>query len=171
MNKPNHYTMKTILALILTSFLLTNLYSQDASKQEISTMLDAWHNAAACNDQQGYFDKIDDRGIYIGTDSTEIWTRQEFYDWSTPYFAEDKGWAFKKQSRNIYLSEDGKMAWFDELLDYGKGILRGSGVLIKRGSDWQIIHYVLSVPVPNDKYLEVMKLIGSKTMISEDPEE
>ena len=150
---------------------MVNLRAQDASKQEISTMLDAWHNAAACNDQQGYFDKIDDQGIYIGTDSTEIWTRQEFYDWSSPYFAEEKGWAFQKQSRNIYLSEDGKMAWFDELLNYGKGTLRGSGVLIKRESDWQIIHYVLSVPVPNEKYLEVMKLINTKTLISEDQEE
>ena len=138
------------------------LFSQESLKQEINTFIDSWHETAAINDQEGYFEKIDDHGIYIGTDSSEVWTRQEFYDWSTPYFQKENGWSFKAQSRNVYLSDDGRMAWFDELLDYGKGTLRGSGVLTKRDTEWRILHYVLSVPVPNDKFKEVMKLIENK---------
>ena len=160
--------MKTSIGLFLSIVLAINLMAQESTMKEISLLLDSWHSAAANNDQEGYFNMIDDAGIYIGTDSTEIWTREQFYEWSAPFFAQEKGWAFQKQSRNIYLSEDASMAWFDELLIYGKGTLRGSGVLVKRGKNWRIIHYVLSVPVPNDKYKEVMSLIGTKTIISKD---
>lgn len=163
--------MKTTIGLFLSIVLSINLMAQENTRHEISLLLDSWHRAAANNDQEGYFDFIDDAGIYIGTDSTEIWTREQFYAWSTPFFAQEKGWAFQKQSRNIYLSDDASMAWFDELLIYGKGTLRGSGVLVKRGNNWRIIHYVLSVPVPNDKYKEVMSLIGAKTIISKESEE
>lgn len=163
--------MKTTISLLVAFVFAINLTAQENTRQEIALLLDSWHRAAANNDQEGYFEIIDDAGIYIGTDSTEIWTREQFYDWSTPYFAQEKGWTFQKQSRNIYLSEDATMAWFDELLIYGKGTLRGSGVLVRRGNNWRIIHYVLSVPVPNDKYKEVMSLIGTKTIISNDPEE
>jgi len=160
--------MKKSFTLTLTFLFSLILFSQENAKQEINTFIDAWHEAAAVNDQAGYFEKIDDQGIYIGTDSSEVWTRQEFYDWSTPHFEMEKGWAFKAQSRNIYLSDDGRMAWFDELLDYGKGTLRGSGVLTKRETEWKVLHYVLSVPVPNDKFKEVMELIDSKPMLSEE---
>jgi hypothetical protein len=163
--------MKTITALLISLFFSGSLAAQENTVDQISDLLDAWHKAAADNDQEGYFQALDDQCIYIGTDSSEHWTRQQFYDWSTPYFNEKKGWAFRKKSRNIYLSEDGTMAWFDELLDYGKGILRGSGVLIKRDTGWRIVQYVLSVPVPNDKYKEVMGLINAKPLISEDAEE
>ncbi len=163
--------MKTTISLLLCILFALNLIGQENSSREISLLLDSWHRAAANNDQEGYFEFIDDAGIYIGTDSTEIWTREQFYEWSTPFFTQEKGWAFQKQSRNIYLSDDATMAWFDELLVYGKGTLRGSGVLVKRGNNWRIIHYVLSVPVPNDKYKEVMGLIGTKTIIHKDAEE
>jgi len=160
--------MKKILTLTVTFMFSVMLFSQESLKLEINTLIDSWHEAAAINDQEGYFEKIDEHGIYIGTDSSEVWTRQEFYDWSTPHFQKENGWAFKAQSRNVYLSDDGRMAWFDELLDYGKGTLRGSGVLAKKDTEWRILHYVLSVPVPNDKFTEVMKLIERKPMLLED---
>ncbi len=163
--------MKKLLTLSFLLFLSAGIIAQADKSEEIHALLDAWHQAAANNDQAHYFELIDDDGIYIGTDSSEIWSRQEFYDWSTPYFNEKKGWSFTKKERHLYFSDDGNMAWFDELLEYGKGILRGSGVLVKRGSEWRIIHYVLSIPIPNEKYKEVMGLINARHMMSEEQEE
>ena len=163
--------MKTFPVFFLFVSLSLSLVAQKTLEEEISLVLDRWHQAAADNDQAAYFELIDSQGIYIGTDSSEHWTRQEFYEWSTPYFAQMKGWAFEKINRHVYLSENGNIAWFDELLSYGKGCLRGSGVLIKRGTEWHIVHYVLSVPVPNDKYKDVMKLIDEKPFMTEDREE
>lgn len=163
--------MKKTLALTIALVLSNVTFSQTDVKSDISRFIDSWHKAAADNDQEAYFEMIDDQGIYIGTDSTEVWTKQAFYDWATPHFRDKKGWAFSMTSRNIYLADDQRMAWFDELLDYGQGTLRGSGVLMKRGAEWKIVHYVLSVPVPNDKYKEVMRIISSRHMLSKDPEE
>ena len=134
--------------------------SQDPLNIEIGRFLDEWHNDASRADMQAYFDKIDDEGIYIGTDATENWTRQAFYDWSKPYFDKGKAWSFQADERNIYLSEDQKMAWFDEKLSTASGPLRGSGVLINKDGNWKILHYVLSLPVPNEKFNDVMKVIA-----------
>ncbi|MEE4256150.1 MAG: nuclear transport factor 2 family protein, partial [Bacteroidales bacterium] len=101
--------------------------------------------------------------IYIGTDATEIWTKQEFYDWAEPQFTGDgKAWDFTAIDRNIYSEGDGSLIWFDELLSYTGGTLRGSGVLIKREDGWKILHYVLSLPVPNDKFRAVLKAMNEE---------
>ena len=155
--------------LVLTYAVL--LFGQDNNESAVNAFLDSWHKAASNSDLEGYFDKIDDDGIYIGTDSTELWTRQEFYDWSLPYFEKEKGWNFSAIERNIYFSEDGQMAWFYEQLKYKKGSLRGSGVLVKRADNWRIMHYVLSLPVPNEKFKEVLEIVQSKTIISESEKE
>ncbi|MEZ5084342.1 MAG: nuclear transport factor 2 family protein [Bacteroidales bacterium] len=152
---------KNILFLFLI-FLSFSLYAQDSMENDIDNFLTSWHEAAALGNQASYFEMIDESGIYIGTDSTEIWTKQEFYDWSTPHFSAGKTWNFKANSRNIYISDDKQMAWFDELINFSKGTLRGSGILIKRQKDWKILHYVLSLPVPNEKFEEVMEVINSE---------
>ncbi|MCD4696383.1 MAG: nuclear transport factor 2 family protein [Bacteroidales bacterium] len=153
--------MKNLAVFSLIVFISIGVYSQNERIQEIDHFISSWHNAAAENNQDIYFNMIDENGIYIGTDSTEIWTKQEFYDWSTPHFEKGKTWNFTANSRNIYTSDDGQMAWFDELVDYGKGTLRGSGILIKRHDGWKILHYVLSLPVPNEKFMEVMEVVNT----------
>lgn len=149
--------MKNILIFLLIcipSFLL----GQTVAETEINVFLDQWHQDAANVDREAYFGKIDDRGIYIGTDASEIWTKQEFYDWAEPQFTGDgKAWDFKAIDRNIYTEGGCNLVWFDELLSYTGGVLRGSGVLIKRKDGWKILHYVLSLPVPNDKFRAVLQ--------------
>lgn len=118
--------------LIIGSLILLPVFAfpQGSVKEQIGRFIDKWHNAASRADMQAYFDKIDENGIYIGTDATEHWTRQAFYDWSKPYFDKGKAWSFQAEERNIYLSDDGNLAWFDEKLSSASGPLRGSGVLI-----------------------------------------
>ena len=154
--------MKKNLPFFLFIFLSFSLYAQENIKNDIDNFLTFWHEAAASGDQFSYFNMIDEQGIYIGTDSTEVWTKQEFYDWSTPHFNAGKSWDFKANSRNIYISEDKHMAWFDELINFSKGTLRGSGILIKRQDDWKILHYVLSLPVPNEKFEGVMEVLNAE---------
>jgi ketosteroid isomerase-like protein len=150
---------KNLLIILFSIFFIGSSFSQDQSKEEINQMLDNWHMAASNVDQENYFSYLADDGIYIGTDASEIWTRDDFYKWSTPHFEKGKAWSFTASSRNIYLSDDGNIAWFDELLDFSGGELRGSGVLQKTSDGWKIKHYVLSLPIPNEKFKNVVDVL------------
>jgi hypothetical protein len=64
--------------------------------------------------------------------------------------------------RNVFFSDDGKTAWFDEIL-YNKvyGDFRGTGVLKIVGREWKIAQYNLLLPIPND----FMKKYAQEIMI------
>ena len=146
--------------LLCSIFVLSSLYvfAQQGDITAVNNFIDQWHQDAADVNREAYFDKIDDDGIFIGTDATEIWTKQEFYDWAEPQFTQGgSAWDFKSMERNIYWGEKSAYVWFDELLSFAGGTLRGSGVLIKRKKGWKIMHYVLSLPVPNEKFGDVLK--------------
>ena len=148
--------------IILVTLLPALLSGQDPMKIKINAVLDEWHAAAARADMAAYFATIDEEGIYIGTDATENWTKQAFYEWSKPYFDKGKAWTFKAVERNIYFSDDLNLAWFDEKLEASYGMLRGSGVLRLKNGEWKIVQYVLSLPVPNDKFKQVLDTILEK---------
>jgi len=150
-----------MIKLFILNFILipSILSGQDSLKTDINFFLDEWHAAAARADIAAYFEAIDDEGIYIGTDATENWTKQAFYEWSKPYFDKGKAWSFKAIERNIYFSPDTNLAWFDEKLEASYGMLRGSGVLRFKEGNWKIMHYVLSFPVPNDKFQEFLEIL------------
>jgi len=151
--------MKTKILIFSLLSIVSFTISAQNEKDIIDDLLNKWHQAAANADQQSYFDFIADDGIYIGTDATENWTKDEFFEWSKSYFENGKAWSFFAKERNIYLSDKNTIAWFDEQLEYPGGILRGSGVLAKEKSGWNLKHYVLSLPVPNEKFKEVIKVI------------
>jgi ketosteroid isomerase-like protein len=162
--------MKAILILVFT-ILSLGLYAQDNEKNNIANLIDNWHKAAADADQKAYFGFIADDGVYIGTDSTEIWSKQEFFEWSKPYFEKGKAWSFTCNSRNIHISDERQFAWFDELLSSGKVTLRGSGVLEKGNAGWKLKHYVLSLPVPNEKFKDVIEIMNSELKEKREREE
>ncbi|RMZ59775.1 hypothetical protein D1632_09170 [Chryseobacterium nematophagum] len=133
-------------------------------KKEISKMLDDFNIAAAKADFTAYFNYFADESIFIGTDATEVWDKQAFMIWAKPYFDKKKTWNFVSLKRNIYFAKDGKLAWFDELLDTQMKICRGSGVVEKIGGEWKVKQYVLSVTVPNEV---VDKVVAEKSSIEE----
>ena len=98
--------------------------------------------------------------IYLGTDASERWAKEEFYKFCKPYFDKGKAWDFKPKDRTVYLSESCKTAWFEETLDTWMGECRGSGVLINEDNGWKITHYNLSVTVSNDVIKEYIKLLN-----------
>ena len=128
-------------------------------KSEINLVLNDWHKAAAEANFDTYFGAMSEDAIFIGTDATENWNKQEFIKFAKPYFDRGKAWNFTALERNVYFSSDMKTAWFDELLNTQMKICRGSGVLIDEGNgNWKIKHYVLSMTVPNDNVDEVVKI-------------
>lgn len=135
----------------------TTINTEEA-KTEINRVLENWHKAAAEANFEGYFDLMTRDGIFIGTDAGENWNIEEFQSFSKPYFDRGSAWEFTTLERNIYTAEDGKTAWFDELLETWMGICRGSGVMVQEEGDWKIKHYVLSVTIPNDNINEVVKI-------------
>ncbi|MDT0644128.1 nuclear transport factor 2 family protein [Zunongwangia sp. F363] len=151
--------MKNILLLFLMLSLGT--FAQDSStakaavKKEIAHNLNLWHKAAATANFEEYFELMTQDAVFIGTDPTENWQNEEFREFSKPYFDKGKAWNFEVLKRNIYLGENNKYAWFDELLDTQMGICRGSGILENKNGDWKIKHYVLSITIPNKNVEEV----------------
>jgi hypothetical protein len=98
-------------------------------------------------------------GIYIGTDKTELWNRDQFKAWAKRYFERKSAWAFKATKRNVYMSDDAKFIWFDELLDTQMGVCQASGVIRKTDKGYEILHYQLSMAVPNEVGGKVTQLI------------
>ncbi|GAA5090393.1 nuclear transport factor 2 family protein [Chryseobacterium ginsengisoli] len=153
------------LILFLIGFTEVSAQSKfEKEKTEIGTMLDGFNVAAAKADFNTYFNYFADESTFIGTDATEVWDKKAFMVWAKPYFDKKKTWNFTSLKRNIYFSKDGKLAWFDELLDTQMKICRGSGVVEKMNGIWKVKQYVLSVTVPNEV---VDKVVVEKTPIED----
>lgn len=151
-------------ALLTASFALpfaANAQSPAADqvfRAKVNAFVDGWHKDAADADP-AYFDKIAPEGVYIGTDKSEVWTRDAFKVWAKPYFDRKKAWAFTAQKRNVYFSPDKKYVWFDEQLNTQMGTCQASGVLLSTDQGFLIEHYQLSLAVPNplvDKFTKAI---------------
>lgn len=129
-----------------------------AVKKQINKTIGEWHKAAAAANFEKYFSLMTDDAVFIGTDATENWTTPKFKKFSKPYFEAGKAWNFSALERNLYVHENTRVAWFDELLETHMGICRGSGVLMKENGNWKIHHYVLSITIPNENVDEITEL-------------
>ena len=157
--------MKKIVIIVIGAILVgcksqqTLQEDKKATRYEIDFILNSWHKAAAEANFDEYFNAMTDDAVFIGTDATENWNKQEFISFAKPYFDKGKAWNFKALERNIYFSSDLKTVWFDELLNTQMKICRGSGILVRdTNGNWKIKHYVLSMTIPNDKVDEVVKI-------------
>lgn len=164
--------MKAFLTLLFVCF-VTYSFSQETPKldngrtpvvakvdlkKDINKTLDAWHKAASNADFDAYFNLMTKDGVFIGTDATENWQLKAFKAFSKPYFDKGKAWSFTAVERNIYIYEDQKLAWFDELLDTQMKLCRGSGIMKLENNEWKVAHYVLSIAIPNENVKDVIEL-------------
>src|SRR3954464_8749661 len=132
--------MLTFLSIGLSVILAAN------PSNDVATVLDDWHLAAASANEDAYFAALDDHAVFLGTDATERWDKDAFRAFAHPYFAKGKAWNFKVTRRAISFSPDGKVAWFDEDLDTPNlGPCRGSGVLLLEDGRWKIAQYNLTL--------------------------
>lgn len=144
-----------------TYFWLLLLFVSSVQAQQpedaVKKILNNWHQAAAESQLEKYFEALTPNAIFIGTDATERWVKPDFYKYAKPHFLAKRGWKFTPISQNVIYSPNGKIAWFDELLNTQMKICRGSGVAIKTKKGWKIAHYVLSMTIPNEVSSEVIK--------------
>ena len=157
--------MKKVITLGVSIFLFfacatpnTVKTDKSAIRKEVNTLLVNWHKAASDANFKEYFRVLDSTTVYIGTAAEEIWTKEQFANFSKPYFDKGKAWSFTTLERNIYMSESANIVWFDELIDTWMGTCRGSGVLEKKEDSWKIKQYVLSVAIPNDDIQAVIDI-------------
>jgi phosphohistidine phosphatase SixA len=126
----------------------------------ITRVLDDFHRAAAEADEARYFGHFAPGAIFLGTDPAERWTVEAFRKWASPYFQRKSAWTFVPRDRHVTVAPGGRTAWFDEVAESRHyGACRGTGVLIKIGDTWKIAQYNLTLPVPNDRMKEVVRLI------------
>lgn len=151
--------MKPKLLFILFSLLLLFGCSTSDDLVEIDELVETWHKAAASADEDIFFGSMTENCIYLGTDITERWKRDELKEWSAKYFDRASAWDFTPYERVIHVDEDGEIAWWDEKLDTWMGKCRGSGVLKNIDGAWKITHYHLSVAVPNEKIQAFIQLV------------
>ena len=140
-------------------FLITadKLFSQEEEKLKINALIDNWHHAAAVADEDAFFGFMSEECIYLGTDINEKWLRDELKAWSEKYFNTESAWSFTAFDREIYLHDS--MAWFDEKLNTWMGPCRASGILKNEGGQWKLLHYQLSVAVPNEKIKDFIEMV------------
>ena len=131
-----------------------------ADTAAVAAVLDAFHAAAARADEAAYFGLLAPNAVFLGTDAGERWDKPAFRAFAHPYFAQGKGWAFVPRDRHVDFAAEGRVAWFDELLDSASyGECRGTGVLERSDVGWRVVQYHLTIPVPNDLAKEVVARI------------
>ena len=169
MNLMNHYgrRLRRSLARFAVSALLvapalpaSPLAGQDDARADVSATLDALHEAASEAAFDRYFSLYADEAVFLGTDATERWTREEFMDYTKARFDTGTGWTYHMLERHIAIAPGGRTAWFDERLENANlGETRGSGVLVMEGGGWKIAQYNLTIPIPNEMAREVAERI------------
>ena len=146
-----------ILSLL---FLLCIAVTTTISAQDVTAVLDDFHDAASKADAERYFGHFTDNAVFFGTDITERWTVEEFRDYAMPLFREGRGWTYVPQSRHVFHSDDSNTAWFDEILRNDRfGDTRGTGVLVRANDTWKVSQYHLTLPVPNDLIDSLVEMI------------
>lgn len=148
------------LCFVLLLLMPGAAFSQ-ADTVAIHKFIDDWHLAATQANAKNYFGSIADNGIFIGTDATERWNKQQFYNFAKPYFDKGKAWDFNAYNRTVHVSNAGNFVWFSELLTTWMGVCRGSGVLEKTPLGWKIQQYHLSITVPNDLVRDFITLVDN----------
>ena len=146
------------IALTFVSFF--SMAQGAKEEQAINKVLDQFHQAAANADAPVYLTSLTDDAIFLGTDASERWTKQQFTAFVLPYFNQGKGWVYVVKERNISLLNQNSVAFFDEILENSNyGYCRGSGVLVQTSQGWKISQYSLSLLVPNGVANKVVEQI------------
>jgi len=133
--------------------------SQAGAVSEIKAVLTDFHASAAEPDAERYFGHLAADSVFFGTDASERWPHDEYEALLRPYF--EQGIKIENQpvEQNVFVSEDGSFAWFDERLEKPRyGEMRATGVLRRTDDGWKIVQFHLTFPVANEILADVVKL-------------
>jgi len=129
-------------------------------ESEVKAVLDSFLDAKLRGDAERYFAHFAEDAVFMGTAADERFTVAELREFVAPYFTQRSERDDRVTSRNVSLSADNEMAWFDErVVSTRLGELRGTGVLRRGENRWRIVQYNLSFPVPNALALDLVERI------------
>ena len=153
-----------LLPIAVLSLVVLPLGSEPAPREdavaEVKAVLTDFHAAAAEGDAERYFGHMAPDAVFFGTDATERWPYDEYVALLRPYFEQGVKIENAPVSQNVYVSEDGRFAWFDEELDKPRyGAMRGTGVLRRTDDGWKLVQFHLTFPIPNEILTDVVKLV------------
>jgi hypothetical protein len=131
---------------------------EEVQLMSLNAIINQWHIDAAKANFDNYFSITTENFVFLGTAPGERWNKNEFKEFSKPYFDKGKAWDFKPINRSWVFSKDKKTAWFDEDLNTWMNTCRGSGIMIKSKGKWQLAYYNLTVLIENEKIQEFIKL-------------
>lgn len=168
--KSSSYALPVLL-IVFTGFInpvkaTTSIFPPDSLKvmqQEISTMIDSWHRAAAEADIGTYFGHLSEESRFLGTDPTEDWDKQAFYKAVKGAFQDAPAWNFTSSDRHIKWIVPGQVAHFYEQLDTWMGPCRGSGLVKNINGEWKITFYNLANTIPNKIVKDYINFYEEKT--------
>ena len=143
---------------LIASFSFSQNKILESDEDKLNAFIDRWHDWAKSANLESYFDAMSEDFIFLGTDPSERWTKQEFFTFCAPYFKKKETWDFKKAQRYWAINVSENTLWFDEVIDTWMGNCRGVGVLVKEKEDWKIAFYNLSVLIENDKIQKFIDL-------------
>ncbi len=157
MNHQDGFFMRVLLLLSIVSFAF--VLPQKGPKQSVlDELVTDWHKAASEANYENYFGLMTEDFVFLGTAPGERWTKEQFSEFSKPYFDKGKAWDFKVINRDWVFSKNKKIAWFDENLDTWMEDCRGSGIMVKRKGKWKLAYYNLTVLIENEKIQEFIEL-------------
>jgi hypothetical protein len=143
--------------------------------KSVVELLNHFHSAASDANLAKYFGCFySSSSRFLGTDASENWTAEEFYNYSKPHFDAGKAWTYtpRASTRKIEELEVGgggtllptKIATFDELLDSESFVAttRGTGTAVFDAElqCWFLLSYHLSFPTPNDLAGRICSIIA-----------
>lgn len=111
--------------------------------------LSALHEAGASANPTAFISLLTQDAVVLGIDGERRLQGQALRDFINASFAGGKSWAYRSSERQIHLSADAAVAWFDELLEQESAHGRSTGVLVRTGEGWKIAQYNVTLPLAN----------------------
>jgi hypothetical protein len=134
----------------ISALLLGLLFALQAlAEASPEAALDTLHRAGAEANQADFIGVLAQGVVFLGVGDGTRLQGQALRDFVSESFASGNTWDYRTSERDVRLSADGSVAWFDESLEHdqlGRG--RGSGVLTQNEGAWKIAQYDLTVPLP-----------------------
>lgn len=121
---------------------------------DINLLLNEFNDAAASASLTRYFGSFASKqSRFLGTDKSENWTVEEFWDYTSPHFKQGKGWTYVPIPGSRKIDIYPTFAVFDELVssESFKSTGRGTGTCEYDSINncWYIVTYHLTFPIPN----------------------
>ena len=104
-------------------------------------------------------ESVGNGAVFFGTDAEERWPYAEYVALLQPLFEQGVKIVNRPVEQNVFVAQDGDMAWVDETLDKPRyGEMRATGVLRNTDDGWKIVQFHLTFPIPNEIVPDVVKL-------------